>query len=1428
MNPQSYGFREVLLDQKFNGKWIDVADMQIGSGHSTFQGTKFSDFAGGFTYKSSSSGSNLQNRTIYWRTLNDKLEMIETSLDYNLQDNQVRITFQDSPIVGPITIQETESHLIMLVATVTTVNRIIFNHPKVLNEDRFMKNTQPSIFHHIMNPPLVNLKSFNISENSHNIPVPTSAASIVIPQTGDCVFALAYDTGSSTVIRIDKRDNISNFDLRQSNVFARLLSGFRQSMFSRNTVTTSDSAIGLSFFTVQSERRSYPYLYLATLSMNGHLRLWNCTNFTTFQEWTVLSDIIVDKRFASQDLMNCHMLLRSSKNPKELPTFVVCIPTWGFKFYEIQVNSDPNSPPGSLIMEETLVVEFRDDDIIDFTLSNEYLFVLVSNAEEETDWQVKSFRIDDTAQPRFNLALLEPLPCQDVEIYPSTMDPKNFYCDLIFNKSCFSAPTIYKALGMFANTCNFEKSDTDWERTKEFAQNVVDYEIRLRIDASETNVSDEDYYELSHQFWLNFYNSCVEYHILTIKPLGIFFDESIGMLGIVKKSRVSYLRPTDFLETLYYFPHCAYSPDEETESIDEPEPPIALLIKFMEILNLIESTTDEMHRKKVEKQLRQQRTKIMDVCTDISNLLTLADPHSELLERRHFIPILESKLRDPTGATRETLQQALGYVSSWNESNDGMLVDGLEDRAPVSEYFMASRVGANLAYLVLKQLVQHRFMISRNIMLLHALIVNYFNHLDDEPVKIQLSLHDVVSGTLAVNNTFLLLQMVERNAEIIQECVIDNGMKIANLLRANTSDHLIRGKLVDYSPMKLVEKFCDSHFGNWCIRSRMLGNIDSCVLAYADAAGKACWPSESAGDHPFEEFLISHCQFTALHDYSILLTTHLTTGRRSMKKFYRGLAYLSDGEVSEALVYFKSITFNEAVKDLYFMEKILGVNVAAMKPLVFYQKIISLFQVFQEHSAVQILAETALDACPNQNDKVMMASLAFKSALHMRDYVAAYKYILRIPSMDENNPEGEIREKMASVRTLLRSLLENCEIDTLLALDLRHEFAPGITARMRVEEILESQANLSDPVATDGVYQMLYAYHVTREKYYEGATAMYSRAMRIGEKGGDLRALKAQRDSLLDVLTCLSCLPDRNTPLKVRRVGAHSAVTGGPAIPGSYLTQEDKFTTYEDIIKELQICIAFITMSNVVPPHPVRPTDFAKKASEAVDSLTSEHNYDAALKIAMQWKLSYSPVLIQLARVCSKLVCNINPTSGDPLDYIRHNDTSVLPVTNSSITEIAFRLLESYLKKLEKPFDSTLHRDVTLEILANKIALPRWLIDSYKKINVAQLIHCYLRYGDWEEATDLAVRVIDAALGRVPASEFDPSIHKVDTFEPIPVIPYTVIDMLCHQMELRFEMDNDPEKEKLLKILNTHIDDYCIRVIETRQERAAYMQDFVN
>ena len=64
---------------------------------------------------------------------------------------------------------------------------------------------------------------------------------------------------------------------------------------------------------------------------------------------------------------------------------------------------------------------------------------------------------------------------------------------------------------------------------------------------------------------------------------------------------------------------------------------------------------------------------------------------------------------------------------------------------------------------------------ARNVMLLLALIKNYFNSVmsaDDRPVRIQLTYENSRAGTMAVNNCFLLTQMLERNAEIVQDSIM--------------------------------------------------------------------------------------------------------------------------------------------------------------------------------------------------------------------------------------------------------------------------------------------------------------------------------------------------------------------------------------------------------------------------------------------------------------------------------------------------------------------------------------------------------------------------------------------------------------------------------------------------------------------------------
>lgn len=126
--------------------------------------------------------------------------------------------------------------------------------------------------------------------------------------------------------------------------------------------------------------------------------------------------------------------------------------------------------------------------------------------------------------------------------------------------------------------------DKDWDTLKITAMNMLDREVLIATSGSEAEISEDDFIELTQRFWLMFYNSCVEYHIVrdlsllivkrllmiycyssqhTVKPLSLFMESNTGMLCVVKKNRISFIRQTDLLETLYYFPFVVSKNDED-------------------------------------------------------------------------------------------------------------------------------------------------------------------------------------------------------------------------------------------------------------------------------------------------------------------------------------------------------------------------------------------------------------------------------------------------------------------------------------------------------------------------------------------------------------------------------------------------------------------------------------------------------------------------------------------------------------------------------------------------------------------------------------------------------------------------------------------------------------------------------------------------
>ena len=174
------------------------------------------EVAGGFTYKDNNSWANQScNRFIYWKATNDILELTELSLDYNLTGNQLRLKFQKTPVLEGISVHETIDKIHILVATVGSVHRLSFPHPKKLILDL----SRPSIFAHAyseqFNDPL-NFAALNSSGNlSVGMPIPITSCSWLTSDNREAVFVIANSAGSLLVVRLgsSKTDSGTNIAL---------------------------------------------------------------------------------------------------------------------------------------------------------------------------------------------------------------------------------------------------------------------------------------------------------------------------------------------------------------------------------------------------------------------------------------------------------------------------------------------------------------------------------------------------------------------------------------------------------------------------------------------------------------------------------------------------------------------------------------------------------------------------------------------------------------------------------------------------------------------------------------------------------------------------------------------------------------------------------------------------------------------------------------------------------------------------------------------------------------------------------------------------------------------------------------------------------------------------------------------------------------
>lgn len=876
---------------------------------------------------------------------------------------------------------------------------------------------------------------------------------------------------------------------------------------------------------------------------------------------------------------------------------------------------------------------------------------------------------------------------------------------------------------------------------------------------------------------------------------------------------------------------------------------VHMMLKFFEILDVVESTMDDQLRDKFERRLKSSHVSLEAICEDIAGMLTEADPRCLILQQRHFITLLTTKLKEIGEFGDQAMKQVNEWLISWEQDCDilataavaGDGVEEMDNEGPmVTEYYMGSRLGAHLAYKILTQLLQHRYMIARSTIILQSLCVRYFSQNNEQEGIHMLATWDERREALAATTYyFALLELSEEYFEFCRPILKDKGVKVANSLKGFTADQLKNESFLDPQwPMRLLESFCISNLGGLTIRSRVSRSKKSGILAFAEAAGRAISPNDpTTKDHPLEEFLIATCQYSLLLKYAQYMTTYFQRTKGTTRKFYHGLAHLCTHNFEKALKYFRSITFREACDDHYFCVKYMELNeeedmqVEILQELYsgYYLKVIKLFQIYERIPAIQRLAEDGLKIASDDEATTRMCSLAFKSAIRLNDYKSAYKYIGQIPAIVDDSVR-ERKEKLACLRMFISRIIERGDVETLMNLNMTEMFNKISTVREQVEEILWSQANLSDPLQKDGVYQILYFYHIYLENFHKAASTMYFRVIQLGERGRGLEGLVAQKDSLLDVLTCLALVANEDYRYVIRKTGMmpHTPTpttcldkTEIPPLISGQSTLEVR--NYQDIHKELVLCSALIKLADYTTPNPVKCTDFESRVGQTIDVLVHHHYYDDAIQLARAWSKPVDSIIMAYTTTCVYLQKSILPQSGDPFDYIRHVDMSDLPNGNSDVLELALRILQNYLVICSVERDSTLFEKVTLKLLSYEIQLPQWLIDEYKRRNIAEFLRCYMRYGLWEDAADLVLKMIDAILGRRPQEEFDPSIQKISAYDPVePVLPFTDVNILANELQVRSRTSRSISL--LHQTLTDRVALFCERVLECTVERKSLYQ----
>lgn len=256
-------YREIIPNLSATEEWKEIK-LNIGASHSTLQDIKVQKQASGFCYRNDEF---IRNRFIYWRTSDDILELSENSLDVNLRHKNLRVTFEESPILS-VYINESEDNVTILVVTISNIHRLQFVHPRRTIGANGEQN-ENSIFSSVTQESVKDPTSFFTISNLLAQNVPHCASCYLSPTSEEAYFAVAH-TNHLLLFQMNCFNGHTGVtELKNFQMLPRLFTNLTDVLRGKSNVSDNKFVTSIVFDTIGGENVLY------ALYRDNNIRMWS-------------------------------------------------------------------------------------------------------------------------------------------------------------------------------------------------------------------------------------------------------------------------------------------------------------------------------------------------------------------------------------------------------------------------------------------------------------------------------------------------------------------------------------------------------------------------------------------------------------------------------------------------------------------------------------------------------------------------------------------------------------------------------------------------------------------------------------------------------------------------------------------------------------------------------------------------------------------------------------------------------------------------------------------------------------------------------------------------------------------------------------------------------------------------------------------------